>query len=102
VSQLIQGHPYSLIVFSDRDQKHWHFVNVKQADDPKRRRVFRRITVGPFERLRTASERIAMLDVASVGPDLFGVSALAVQQRHDEAFDVEAVTKEFFSEYQQV
>lgn len=99
VSQLLKEHPYALFVFSNRKLNRWHFLNVKYDDEITKRRVFRRITVGPEERLRTASERIAMLDLESVSPDLFGLSPLAIQKRHDEAFDVEPVTKEFFHEY---
>ncbi len=40
--------------------------------------------------------------MADIGPDLFGLSPLAVQARHDEAFDVEPVTREFFKEYARV
>jgi type I restriction-modification system DNA methylase subunit len=100
VNHLLQQHPYALFVFSDAKQENWHFVNVKEgaveAEEPirRRRRLFRRIAVGPYERLRTAAERIAMLDVAFISP-----SPLAIQQRHDEAFDVEAVTKAFFDDY---
>jgi hypothetical protein len=43
-----------------------------------------------------------MLDLAALSPDLFGLSPLAIQQRHDEAFNVEAVTKKFFEEYARV
>ena len=112
VNCLLREHPYALFVFSDQSQTNWHFVNVKEgaaeADTSpptplhkpvergarRRRRLFRRIAVGPYERLRTAAERIAMLDVAFISP-----SPLAIQQRHDEAFDVEAVTKAFFDDY---
>jgi len=55
--------------------------------------------MGPEERLRTASERLSLLDLGAIGRDLFGLSPLAIQERHDEAFDVEAVTKQFFGEY---
>lgn len=112
VTQLLKEHPYSLFVFSNNSQERWHFINVKIAttsnDDlelnkePSRRRVFRRITIGPEERLRTASERISMLDTEKVSPDLFGLSALAIQKQHDTAFDVEAVTKAFYEEYKAV
>jgi len=102
VNHLLQQHPYALFVFSDASQTNWHFVNVKEGAAEateeetarKRRRFLRRIAVGPYERLRTAAERIAMLDVAFISP-----SPLAIQQRHDEAFDVEAVTKAFFDDY---
>lgn len=102
ISRLLEDHPYALFVFSNSDQDQWHFVNVKPADDPKKRRLFRRITVGPHERLRTASERLAMLDLESISPDLLGLSPLAIQNRHDEAFDVEAVTDKFFRAYKAI
>jgi hypothetical protein len=102
VSKLLQEHPYALFVFSNSKQEYFHFLNVKYDDDVQKRRLFRRITVGQNERLRTASERIELLDLADIRPDLFGLSPLAVQQRHDEAFDVELVTKEFFSEYHRI
>ena len=109
ISRLLQDHPYTLFVFSNRGQTDWHFVNVKyDTDDPKRRRLFRRITVTPYEKLRTASERIAMLDLASINPLAGGgeggveLSPLAIQTCHEEAFDVEAVTKQFFEDYKSV
>jgi hypothetical protein len=55
---------------------------------------------GP-ERLRTASERIALLDLESVGADLFALSPLAIQKRHDEAFNKEPLTKDFFKRFDQ-
>jgi len=102
VSQLLKEHPYTLFVFSNKSLNRWHFLNVKYDDEITKRRVFRRITIGPEERLRTASERIALLDLESAGADLFGLSPLAIQKRHDEAFDVEQVTREFFKEYARV
>ena len=104
ISRLLQDHPYTLFVFSNRDQTDWHFVNVKyDTDDSERRRLFRRITISPHEKLRTASERIAMLDLESIdAPDPEALSPLAIQTFHEEAFDVEAVTKQFFADYQSV
>ena len=102
VGQLLRQHPYSLFVFSTANQDYWHFINVKQADDPAKRRIFRRITVGQHEKLRTASERIAMLDLESVRKDMFGLAPLDIQKRHDQAFDVEAVTEQFFQDYKGV
>jgi hypothetical protein len=102
VSRLLQDRPYALFVFSNRTQDRWHFLNVRYDKEATKRRLFRRITVGPEERLRTASERIAMLDLASVSADLFGLSPLAIQSRHDEAFNVEPVTTEFYREYGRV
>ncbi len=105
VSRLVKGHPYALFVFSNHQQDRWHFVNVKHDPQVEKRRLFRRITIGPEERLRTASERLALLDIDEINKssrDLFGLSPLAVQQKHDEAFDVEAVTKKFFDDYKEI
>jgi type I restriction-modification system DNA methylase subunit len=98
VNQLIREHPYCLFVFSDKSQSSWHFLNVKYDDKAERRRLFRRITVRPDGGLRTAAERLQMLDLASLGKELFGIPALEIQKRHDDAFDVESVTKAFYKE----
>jgi hypothetical protein len=98
-SRLLRDHPYTLFVFSNSAQDRWHFINIKYETETEKRRRFRRITIGPEERLRTASERLSLLDLGAIGRDLFGLSPLAIQERHDEAFDVEAVTKQFFGEY---
>jgi hypothetical protein len=99
VTRLVKEHPYALFVFSNKAQDRWHFLNVKYDDAPEKRRLFRRITIGADERLRTASERLALLNLEAISTDLFGISPLTVQQHHDEAFDVEAVTKKFFDDF---
>jgi hypothetical protein len=99
VLRLLADHPYGLFVFSNDSQDRWHFLNVKHDAQGGARHLFRRITVGPGETLRTACERLAMLNLEDLSPDLRGLSALSIQQRHDDAFDVEKVTKRFFEEY---
>lgn len=109
VETLLRDHPYSLFVFSDAQQMRWHFVNVKTVDagaagadrsGPRaRRRLFRRITVGPEERLRTAAERVTMLDLDRLMRAGSTASPLTIQQRHDEAFSVERVTADFYKDY---
>ena len=98
VNQLLKDHPYSLFVFSNKAQTSWHFLNVKHNDNIEKRRLFRRMTVRPDGGLRTVAERLQMLDLASCGKDLFGIPALEIQKRHDDAFDVESVTKAFYKE----
>ncbi len=100
------GHDRALFVFSDAARRRWHFVNVHISDDEGRRRLYRRITVGPEEEHRTASERLARLDLEliaarkrKVPEDLF---PLDVADEHDEAFKVEPVTNEFFDEYAKI
>jgi hypothetical protein len=98
VTQLLREHPYALFVFSNKGQTDWHFLNVKYDDQAERRRLFRRFTVRPGAGLRTATERVQLLDLTEIHPDLFGITPLAIQQRCDAAFDVETVTKDFFRE----
>jgi len=73
VNRLLQQHPYLLCLFSNSQQELWHFVNAKYDEDVKRRRLFRRITVSPTERLRTAAERLSLLDLGTLGPSLVGL-----------------------------
>ena len=67
VNRLMRDFPYALFVFSNRDRDRWHFVNVKYEEEQRRRQLFRRISVVPGDRLRTASDRITMLDLESIG-----------------------------------
>jgi hypothetical protein len=110
VGALLKQHPYALFVFSNKDQSHWHLLNVKIARneasdenrDAKVRRLFRRISIGPGDRLRTAIERIEKIDIGILQGDPATLSPLSIQAAHDDAFDVEAVTKEFFREYRRI
>jgi len=106
VNRLLREHPYALFVFSNSSDKEiWHLVNAKEISEQvtkrenvRKRRILRRITIGPEERLRTAAERIAMLDIATITD----ISPLSIQELHDQAFDVEKVTTAFFEDYQKV
>lgn len=110
VTALLKDHPYALFTFSNADHSRWHLLNVKVARreaseenrDARLRRLFRRISIAPEDRLRTATERVEKLDLAAINPDLTNLSPLAIQEAHDDAFDVEAVTKQFFQEYKRV
>ena len=88
-----------LFVFSNEDRDRWHFVNVRYEGGEDRRSLQRRITIGPEERHRTASERIAKLEL---GVRAARMSALEIQNLHNDAFDVEQVTKKFFDDYTKV
>jgi len=89
----------NLIVFTDSDNSEWHFVNRKPFDEEKARnsslriRSFRRIVVGANERLRTAAERLFMI-VAEEGD-----SSFKIQEKCDLAFDVEEVSRNFYSDF---
>ncbi len=96
VNSLLKDHPYALFVFSNKTQSQWHFLNVKYDSTAEKRKLFRRITVGESEQLRTATEQLSLLDLESINPD---ASPIEIQTRHDDAFDVEVVTNKFFTQY---
>jgi len=104
LNQINQKFPYNLTVFSNSDDTYWDFVNVKLIADkteenqkPEKRKYIRRIRIGDTERLHTASERISHLKIHDEK-----ISPLALQNQHDEAFDVEQVTQKFFEEFVEI
>ena len=90
-----------LFVVSDIDENEWHLINVKfsKKDSAKTGAIIRRLRVGPREHMRTPVERLAMLDIEVVGEQ---ADPQRIQEAHDEAFDVQKVTKEFFGLYREV
>ena len=52
--------------------------------------------------MRTATERLSLLDLQEISADLEKLTHLEIQECHDKAFDVEAVTKKFFAQYRLV
>ena len=65
---LSEGHDRALFVFSDPALERWHFVNVRYGEGSSRP-LLRRIAIGPEEEHRTASERVAMLDLEAIAAD---------------------------------
>ena len=120
ITHLQTRYPDALYVFSNLEQERWHFINVKltrekqekieqeRAKPLAQRNLFRRITIASDEKLRTAAERIAMLDLEKVDErdTLWDsreyLTSLEIRNRHEEAFNVEAVTEAFFEHYKQV
>ena len=110
ITHLQTRYPDALYVFSNLVQERWHFINVKLTREKqekteherekalKQRNLFRRITVAPGEKLRTAAERIALLDLEKIDKR----DTLEIRNRHEEAFNVEAVTEAFFEDYKRV
>ena len=66
INKMLQEHPYAMFVFANKATDDWHFINVKHDIDVKRRKLFRRIRVSPHEQLRTAAERLSMIDLEQV------------------------------------
>ncbi len=97
VEQISRIHPHNLVIFSNGSNE-YHFTNIKSISEEKRSieykiKPFRRIIIGPYERLRTAVERLNFLLVDSSD------TALQVHNKCDLAFDVEAVTREFYKDF---
>jgi len=98
INKINRQHPYNIIIFSNKDDSVWEFVNIKlvsdkneENKDKKKRKFVRRITIDNTDKLYTASERIAKLELTD--PE---APPIEVQIKHDEAFDVEKVTEKFF------
>jgi hypothetical protein len=102
IQRLIKDDPAlrGLVVVSDVDQTQWNLINVKftrqqEADKKSDRLLLRRMRVGRDQAVRTAVERLIEVDIEVIGEDK---DAAAIQDAHDKAFDVDAVTKQFFTE----
>ena len=99
LNKLNERFPYNLCIFSNLDNTIWDFVNIKAvkaeaSDDdkePRKRQYLRRIRIDQTEYLHTATERISLLHVPA------GIHHFELQQRHDIAFDVESLNKEFYN-----
>ncbi len=103
MERMRDDYPNALFVFSDSTERVWHFVNVPYANESAGRKQYRRIVAGPGDGLRTAVERLSMLSLDDLArakrKDPDELSQLEIQLKHDAAFDVAEVTKEFFREY---
>jgi len=97
VTRLVRQYDRGLFVFSNLEESHWHLVNVKRDSRRHNRLVLRRIAIGPEEQLRTAIERISLLKVGVTDQ-----SGLELELKHEDAFDVEKVTQEFFRQYAEI
>ncbi len=97
--QISKTYPHNLMIFADEVNQEFHFTNLKTAEKTKvdgriPYRPFRRIIIGHFENLRTASERINLLKIESDEE-----SSVMINIKHDKAFDVEAVSRIFYKDY---
>lgn len=105
IDQLAREHPFFMVVFHLKEINAWDFVNVTVTldDDTERvRRVARRISITEAERyqnrLVTAAQRLELIDINGRA----NITALELQSMHNEAFDVEQVTKDFYQQYMRV
>ncbi|MCL0049258.1 Eco57I restriction-modification methylase domain-containing protein [Dehalococcoidia bacterium] len=97
VTRLVRQYDRGLFAFSNFEESHWHLVNVKRNSRQHNRLILRRIAIGPEEQLRTAIERISLLKVKEAS-----WPGLEVELKHEEAFDVEKVTDQFYWDYKDI
>lgn len=83
---------YGLFVVSNKTGNKWALVNARIVDGKANRLNLRRIPVGTGLGARTATERLALVDLDGREK----LTAQQIQDLHDSAFDVEGVSKEFY------
>jgi len=95
VKSISRQYPENIIIFTNKENNEAHFINTKYIGKDKERKArgFRRITVGKTDRLRTAAERLSNIYADD------GISTLTLTSKCEDAFDVEAVSKEFYREF---
>ena len=93
VEALRARYPFAIFIFAAPDWNVWHWIFPKAIPG---KRALRRMETGADSRLHTVAERIELVRKKLGHCDNQGAIAALVE----EAFDVEAVSKSFFSEYQ--
>ena len=96
VKSISRYYPENIIIFTNKENNEAHFINTKyigKDKEYKEAKGFRRITVGKTDRLRTAAERLSKIYADE------GIPTLTLMTNCEEAFDVEAVSKEFYKEF---
>lgn len=84
-----------LFIFRDESGATWELANAKVTSATAQGLILRRMRVGDGSGVRTATEQLAKVDLTGRP----GLDAAAIQALHDEAFDVEKVTKKFYRDY---
>jgi type I restriction-modification system DNA methylase subunit len=93
---LNKGFPDCAVVFSDGEKTEFHITSPRYEPESRYKFVIRRYVVGKHEQLRTASERLCKTYALDTD------TATELKAKHDDAFNVEVVTKEFYKEYKEV
>lgn len=99
--QLSRSYYHSLFIFTDDIHDEWHFCNLKhisaekedQEEIARRIRPFRRMVVDQDKKVKTISEQLWLTRYEK------GDSSLAIHRKMDNAFDVEAVSKQFYKDF---
>ena len=85
-----------MFIVTNLSRDKWVFVNVRSLRSNGSKLILRRMRVGKGETVRTATERLLLVGLSAQDETL---SAKEVQEKHNEAFNVEKVTEAFFHAY---
>ena len=86
----------ALFVVSNYKQNQWHLINTKDTqEDSKTTLHLRFFRIGEGQQVRTAAERLHLIDIEALDSD---ITAQELQDHHNDAFDVESVSQDFFNE----
>lgn len=96
LKEILKRFPDCAVVFSDEEENEFHITSPKYEPESRYKFVIRRYVVGKYEKLRTASERLCKTYALDTD------TATELKAKHDDAFNVEAVTKEFYDEYKTI
>ncbi|HPB34581.1 MAG TPA: hypothetical protein PLW61_07440, partial [Caldisericia bacterium] len=93
------GYPFGLFIFSnEKSPRTLHFVNVKYEEKKEEReKIIRRMVIEEGGGFRTYSERLSLIEIEDEN-----LTPLEIQVKHNEAFDVDKVTEEFFNRYKDI
>lgn len=96
LKEILNRFPDCVVVFSNEEETEFHITSPKYEPESRYKFVIRRYVVGKHEQLRTASERLCL--TYAIDTD----TPTELKAKHDDAFNVEAVTKEFYAEYKTI
>ncbi|MGB7532878.1 MAG: DNA methyltransferase [Halobacteriota archaeon] len=85
-----------VVIFTTEEETEFHITSPKYEPESRCKFVIRRYVVGKYEKLRTASERLCLTYALDTD------TPTELKAKHDDAFNVEAVTKQFYKEYRTI
>jgi len=85
-----------VVIFTDEKETEFHITSPKYEPESRYKFVIRRYVIGKYEKLRTASERLCLTYALDTD------TSTELKAKHDDAFNVEAVTKQFYEDYKTV
>ncbi len=85
-----------VVIFSNEEETEFHITSPKYEPESRYKFVIRRYVVGKYEKLRTASERLCRTYALDTD------TPTELKAKHDDAFNVEAVAKQFYKEYRAI